>query len=42
MNMIKQTPKTVTRGIPVKTGCILLNSGQDNNARMADTIKNLR
>ena len=42
MNMIKQVPKTVTRGIPVKPGGILLNSGQDSNARMADTIKNLR
>lgn len=42
MTMIKQVPKTVTRGIPVKPGCILLNNGQDSNARMADTIKNLR
>ena len=42
MNMTKQVPKTVTRGIPVKPGCIFLNSGQDTKAIMAETIKNLR
>lgn len=42
MNMIKHAPKTVTRGIPVRPGCIFLNNGQDSKATMADTIKNLR
>ena len=42
MTMIKHVPKTVTRGIPVKPGCIFLNNGQDSKATMADTIKNLR
>ena len=42
MTMIKHVPKTVTRGIPVKPGCIFLNNGQDSKATMADIIKNLR